>query len=378
MDPPSPTGRSGRRYRSKKQRPCDLCRSRKIQCKWQENERACEPCMRSRRQCTSLLEPLKRKRRPMMAEDEHANRLQAGRMLGDGSDSAQMFGDMPFLDIDGSDIAIDLGSFLPPTTNDGQALSPSLLPANWSDMHFPLGRSSFRSPETGNHGSPGQVPVPGPDGNNQFHHVPISEQRAEQLPNIDSIFAGSPQRAALAFNSGSSSGGSQIGVQNNGRSISPAMGAGIDDVPRRPSNAANAMDVERGNARASDWPAEFSLDLRDGFSHQLIGLSGELDSYLLRHYQYDATDTYSGYRLHYRKVMEDARSRPHDHNPANGQRRLPAGDFPVQFVLNGGELWKEDVEAVEGILAGDSMVRDDLEYVNRLVPVDIGSRLVTL
>lgn len=314
-----------------------------------------------------------------MAEDEDVNHLQAGRMLGDGNDSAQMFGDMPFLDIDDSDIAIDLGSFLPPTANNCQALSPSLLPANWSGVHFPLGRSPLRLPESENHGGPGQVQVPCPGGDNQLHHVPTSEQRAEQLPNIDPIFAGSPQGTASSTNSG----GSQIDVpdvggQNNGRSVSLAMGAGMDDFPRRSSNAANAMDVERDDSSASDWPAEFSLDWREGFSHQLIGLSSELDPYLLRHYKYDATDTYSGYRLHYRKAMEDARSRPYDHNPPTGQPRLPAGDFPVQFVLNDGDIWKEDVEAMERILAGGSVERDDLEYVNRLVPVDIGSRLVTL
>lgn len=50
----------GRKYRSKKQRPCDLCRSRKTYCKIQESESRCENCKKLDRRCTFVLEPLKR------------------------------------------------------------------------------------------------------------------------------------------------------------------------------------------------------------------------------------------------------------------------------------------------------------------------------
>lgn len=55
---------SGRKYRSKKQRPCDICRARKIHCHVPGNESTCECCKRLSRACTFNLEPLKRKRPP--------------------------------------------------------------------------------------------------------------------------------------------------------------------------------------------------------------------------------------------------------------------------------------------------------------------------
>ena len=84
------------------------------------------------------------------------------------------------------------------------------------------------------------------------------------------------------------------------------------------------------------------------------------------------------FRLHYRKTVEDAGTQPYDHDAMNGQPRVPTGDFPIQFVMNDEDLWKEDAEATEGILSGNSTEKDDLEYVNRLVPIHLGSRLVKL
>ena len=69
---PSP-GTHSRKYRSKKQRPCDLCRTRKTQCKIQEKDTPCEPCRKLRRQCTFVLEPLKRKYRVYGNESTDVN-----------------------------------------------------------------------------------------------------------------------------------------------------------------------------------------------------------------------------------------------------------------------------------------------------------------
>jgi hypothetical protein len=53
----------GRRYRSKKQRPCDFCRARKSQCRILNGSSACELCKRLDRTCTFVLQPLRRERR---------------------------------------------------------------------------------------------------------------------------------------------------------------------------------------------------------------------------------------------------------------------------------------------------------------------------
>lgn len=67
---------SGRRYRSKKQRPCDVCRSRKIQCKLHGTEVVCDNCKKLGRRCTYVLGPLTRKHRGSSADggnDTHTN-----------------------------------------------------------------------------------------------------------------------------------------------------------------------------------------------------------------------------------------------------------------------------------------------------------------
>lgn len=51
---------NGRKYRSKKQRPCDLCRSRKTHCRITGSEATCELCKKLSRQCTFVQKPLRR------------------------------------------------------------------------------------------------------------------------------------------------------------------------------------------------------------------------------------------------------------------------------------------------------------------------------
>ena len=55
-------GSQARKYRSKRQRPCDLCRQRKTQCKIPGSGGACELCDKLRRNCTFVLQPLRRER----------------------------------------------------------------------------------------------------------------------------------------------------------------------------------------------------------------------------------------------------------------------------------------------------------------------------
>lgn len=55
---------NGRKYRSKKQRPCDLCRSRKTHCRIMGSEATCELCKKLSRQCTFVQKPLRRAQNP--------------------------------------------------------------------------------------------------------------------------------------------------------------------------------------------------------------------------------------------------------------------------------------------------------------------------
>lgn len=56
-------GSPARQYRSKRQRPCDLCRQRKTQCKLPGSGGACELCDKRGRSCTFALQPLRKRQR---------------------------------------------------------------------------------------------------------------------------------------------------------------------------------------------------------------------------------------------------------------------------------------------------------------------------
>lgn len=126
------------------------------------------------------------------------------------------------------------------------------------------------------------------------------------------------------------------------------------------------------------WSKDFSLDSRTGYSHQLVGLSSECDPFFLRHYVYNEHDTYPMYRLHFRKVVDDAAMPQYeDHGPRSRSHR-PSGPAPVQFVLADEEIWKDDVKAAEGLLLGNSTEGSDSELLSKLVTPDLGSRLLRL
>lgn len=128
----------------------------------------------------------------------------------------------------------------------------------------------------------------------------------------------------------------------------------------------------------SDWPVEFSLDSKKGYSNQLVGLSHETDPYLLRNYFYDAADTHPMFRLNYRKVYEDANLAPFAKPPPEGLPLPPDWDMPVQFVMSNEDIWKDSLSSVEKTLSGNATEKDDMELLRRLVPAEVGSRLLKL
>lgn len=74
MPSPPIVEQNGRKYRSKKQRPCDLCRSRKTHCRIAGSEATCELCKKLSRQCTFVQKPLRRAQNPQ-ANGENIGRL---------------------------------------------------------------------------------------------------------------------------------------------------------------------------------------------------------------------------------------------------------------------------------------------------------------
>lgn len=60
---------TARKYRSKRQRPCDLCRGRKTVCKVLLGSSVCELCKKLGKSCAFVLQPLKKQQpRPLPSE----------------------------------------------------------------------------------------------------------------------------------------------------------------------------------------------------------------------------------------------------------------------------------------------------------------------
>jgi hypothetical protein len=134
---------SGRKYRSKKQRPCDFCRSRKSQCRILSGSTACELCKRLDRTCTFVLQPLRRERHQAVpGPDTSANQSN----LPDDADEIQP-GLMPAMNTNNN--ISDSAWWPSPLTNgtlpyDLNSLSQTM-PVDWSSMDFALGVSFVAS-----------------------------------------------------------------------------------------------------------------------------------------------------------------------------------------------------------------------------------------
>lgn len=225
-------------------------------------------------------------------------------------------------------------------------------------------------------------------------HWPATHGPPGMIPEDDShrLFMTSTRHGpAMLSNVGSSA---HNGVHLDPAGLAPTLGSSESPSPARgasqvsPHIADQAMEnvantspwsaVGEPESSRETWSKEFSLDSRTGYSHQLVGLSSECDPFFLRHYVYNEHDTYPMYRLHFRKVVDDAAMPQYeDLGPRSGPRR-PSGPAPVQFVLADEEIWKDDVKAAEGLFLGNSTESSDGELLSKLVTPDLGSRLLRL
>lgn len=161
---------------------------------------------------------------------------------------------------------------------------------------------------------------------------------------------------------------------------SPADPHAIEDHPLQSTTGPVTDAHEDGAPHTSDWPNEFSLDSIDGLSSLLIGLSSESDPFLLRHYLYNVHDTYRMFRLHFRKVVDDAEVPADSYRNAVDQNGppIPRGPMPVQFAMTDEEIFTDDIKAAEKLFATYGTEKEDLELLNKLVPPELESRLLKL
>ncbi|OAA58439.1 fungal specific transcription factor domain containing protein [Niveomyces insectorum RCEF 264] len=463
---------SGRKYRSKKQRPCDLCRSRKIHCKLPGSETVCECCKRLNRVCTFELEPLKRRHRPepsgagnaaVPGNNPHpqpaahapssgsggvvvvgaAGSALSGVLAGavqppllttahatlsaasgapafsdDGRHEDSMLLEQPHAPMDGhSDAAMTLDMpafwlsggggdahfFSPPDMSEIDRLllqsPPNLMPAMEQSVS-PTGRVDG-GVHAGNHGNAVR------HGRNHSHGYNGSNDNSNEY---------NSENAALASHRGSIT---NYGQQGGHDVLMPAYSNdyGGDNSNRIDVGLGNGCGLHTKDRTAPwmppDWSDEFSLESRRGYSNHLIGLSSESDPYLLRYYKYNAQDLYTMFRLNFRRILDDAavsvprsalresndpddsddnnsssnnnnddvENPGHRNDPSEAQSAL-AGYMPVQFALTDETILRDDVKEAESLFAngsgGDGSERDDIALVHRLVPPDLGARLLRL
>ncbi|KAJ9136740.1 Fungal specific transcription factor domain protein [Pleurostoma richardsiae] len=359
--PPEP---NGRKYRSKKQRPCDLCRSRKIQCKLQGNGVACEMCRKLGRGCTFVLGPLTRKYRACASSD-NGSRTETGSLLPYDQQEDPAMGEMSLSNNSDLHMAVDVDPFwLPPELRLGGQTSSNILNMDWSSMEFAhstIPNESSRS-----------LPSPRADNDGVLPPNAIS-------PNHNNLRPGSGGAAYTVVSSGSPSTVPEADMQTSPQAMDMNAGYGLGGSPRRSITEAN--NVEARQYALQGWPSEFSLESRKGYSNMLIGLSCESDPYLLRNYYYNEHDIYPMFRLDFRKVVDDAIIPQSDDDASTcppGQPRRPHGSIPVHFVMADEEIWKDDVKAAEGLFSGNTTEKSDIELLGKLVPPDLGSRLLRL
>ncbi|KAH8682589.1 fungal-specific transcription factor domain-containing protein [Xylariales sp. PMI_506] len=390
--PPPPTERNGRKYRSKKQRPCDLCRSRKIHCKIQESEAGCELCKKLDRRCTFVLEPLKRTGLSRANTDRPNQSLVTQPLASDspGMQSTQHRRTVPG-DHDPNH-AMDTESFWAPQAEHGQGFSPSdavpLLPMEWEPMDFPIG-SSLRPGGGTMPVAPSQLTLTGYPMRQDSNYlstgpsVPQAELGEDCMPTsmhrADDLLRPTSERIAPGISSGSSSSvADMVNSPSSGSGpLTMDLGLNVSDQQHLAEDRAHG---ERGLSSdlRLDWPAEFALDSRKGYSNQLIGLSCETDPYVIRHYQYNMHDTYTMFRLDFRKVTDDAKIQAFDQDILTGPLLPPAGHPPIRFVMTHEDIWKDSIKTVEGVLSGNSTEKEDLALLNKLVPARLGVRLLKL
>lgn len=356
----------GRKYRSKKQRPCDLCRSRKTHCRLPSNGTACDLCSKLSRSCTFLREPRKR----TQASSAHRRRASGS----DPSFNGALVGNQAR--------STDAGS-----TREGQSQHGTQQSLQAEDTAVPIIIDAATTRATS---------IPG-------HSMVLAEENLHNAPfwtpELD-LF--SSEMASLQVPTGISPPlESAYYAFDGSMSHSHGLFTGLSpDLLRRTSNlnqemsppsafAARAseanVDVDGSSpalthrsSTASDWPSGYTLDRRANYSHQLIGNSCESDPYLLRNYRYDEFDTYHMFRLDFRNIQDDISLQPFLQPSKPGETR-PTGDAqPVQFVLTSEDIWKDSHDFVTKVQAGPNNEADDLASINKLVPQAMGCRLLHL
>ena len=378
MDEATALEGNGRKYRSKKQRPCDLCRTRKIHCKLQADGARCELCQRLERQCTFVLGPLRRKYRARGGNEDASVAVMPQQRRTSHDQSEGMDLGMP--PINGHETSrlgdLDMGM----GDNDLWSLP--------TDMRQSFGIQNMSSIMDyyglGSNGDGGGLPMISSapeEASNGFNSM-LNTHR-ESLDHIPGFLQDglSPSRlnaarpASRSTAPTSTTSGSPSEVNSHSNQLEIQQGNHRNAARRRPSAASPVGGYE--GSQSSTWPAEFSLEARKGYSNHLIGLSCESDPFLLRHYKYNAYDNYQMFRLDFRRITNDAETTANAET-AGYESQPPTKSAPLQFMMSDEAIWQEDLKASERYLSGDGTEASDRALLSKIVSRELGRNLVKL
>lgn len=82
--------------------------------------------------------------------------------------------------------------------------------------------------------------------------------------------------------------------------------------------------------------------------------------------------------LDFRKVTDDkTMQRPADSSQSSVSQ-IPATDTPIQFVMTNEQICEDDMKIIDKDFAGSNTEAEDHTLLYKLVPIDLGSRLLKL
>ncbi|KAJ4248400.1 hypothetical protein NW762_012737 [Fusarium torreyae] len=305
-----------RRYRSKSQRPCDLCRARKVLCNIPDPTRPCQLCERTGRQCTFIGNPNKKQK------DENIRSQSSGDA---SSIPARGPVDLPHL----------TGPSHPPYESQLQGQS-----RRDHDDTLHMFNDEAARPSAGETG---------------VGLTPLNDMISQ------SIFSGEGGiNWNLTFNQ------ADHGVGDHHQNFGFLAEGELPDLEpmddQTPSDY--QQEVALANIPSADIPASpttsferLSIDQRPNHSTSFIGFSNESDPFSLNHFPYTSNDEVDFFRVTYRK-----------------QQHGPSVYTPIHF------LQSQTGTAVEAQKIVDQCMSsiDSREHLEKLVDRDTGVALVRL
>ncbi|OAP56818.1 hypothetical protein AYL99_08930 [Fonsecaea erecta] len=357
-----------RPYRSKRARPCDLCRSRKACCRI-NTAPPCGLCAKLGLNCTFEQQPSKRRssHRVQLEGDDDS----PGGQHDDASPQSAGLPSFPGRDLARARAQVQAARDQGRIDREGQART-----GRASSFHFPTPLERKSSAQSQAHDAVWR------DEAARLNETPLLPEMAEldfeRCMPFDcwlagDVFADLPALVEPVSLPDEGHAGEQPFTAAASQYVAASESHAIDgrrenvDVPKPASRASeNPLDSQMSyNSRL----AVNSLDDKKGTNAQFFGLSGESDPYLLQHYRYDERGEFTQFKLSYRKVADDSSSAKWLSSP-------PPNGVPVYFKVSPDDL--------EGDIKEETTIRPNVssETIRKelydLVSIEDGCRLMDL